>query len=177
MGDWFLSNTYADPARWPFPNNASIAAGQFKLVWADAEPAETTAVDWHANFRLVGPSGVVVLSRLQQGQPAVVDFLEYTELAADQSFGYPAPRLEDAGPVVLPEPTPGAANLLEPPAPPEFLALEIDSAGAVTLRWTTVPGWTYRVEASHDVPFGAWDALGEIVATGAEASFTDTSAV
>ncbi len=176
MGDWFLSNTYADPARWPFPNNASIAAGQFKLVWADAEPAETTAVDWHANFRLVAPSGVVVLSRLQQGQPAVVDFLEYTGLAADQSFGYPAPRLEDTAAVVLPEPTPGVSNLLEPPAPPELLALEVDIAGAVTLRWTTVPGWTYRVEASRDAGIGAWNVLGAIAATGIEASFTDTSA-
>ncbi|HRZ35840.1 MAG TPA: hypothetical protein P5534_05690, partial [Candidatus Paceibacterota bacterium] len=105
-----------------------------------------------------------------------VDFLEYTGLAADQSFGYPAPRLEDTAAVVLPDPTPGAANLLEPPAPPELIALEVDIAGAVTLRWTTVPGWTYRVEASRDVGIGAWNVLGAIVATGAEASFTDTSA-
>ena len=77
---------------------------------------------------------------------------------------------------MLPAPTPRAANLLEPPAPPELIALEVDDAGAVTLRWTTVPGWTYRIEASHEAGIGAWDVLGAIVATGAEASFTDTSA-
>jgi hypothetical protein len=174
LDGWYLSDSYAALAKWPFPPGASLAAGQFKLVWADAEQGETTAAEWHTNFRLAVPAGVVVLSRLQNGQPAVVDFLEYSGLGADQSFGYPAPRLEDSMAAKLGSPTPGAANQTAPPQTPRVTGIQLGQAGEVTLRWTAVAGRGYRVEAAAALASDPWRNAGQVTATGPEAAFTDT---
>ncbi len=174
LDGWYLSSSYSNLARWPFPTGAALAGGQFRLIWADAEPAENTTAAWHTNFRLAATSGVVVLSRLQNGEPAVVDFLEYAGLPADNSFGFPAPRLVDSTPSVLANPTPGAANGLPPAPAPVITALQIGVDHEVTLRWTATAGRTYRVEAKAALDDTTWTVLGTVTATGAEALFTDT---
>lgn len=168
LDNWFLSDSYTALTRWPFPSGAALAAGQFKLVWADAEPAEATTTDWHTNFRLAPPAGVVVLSRLQSGQPAVVDYLEYSGLGADISYGYPISPRGDSTPMILVAPTPGAPNGL----PPVITALQLGSQLEVTLRWTAVPGRSYRVEATSSLGEAPWQTVGQLTNTAAEVTFT-----
>lgn len=175
LDGWFLSDSYSSLVRWPFPAGARVGAGEFKLVWADAEPGESTALDWHTNFRLSAPAGVVVLSRMQSGQAVVVDFLEYSGLTADHSFGYAAPRLEDSPPKLLVSPTPGAANTPPPSTPPVISGIVLGPNQEVTLRWSAIPGRTYRVEATTELGALAWDNLGQITASTTEAELTDSN--
>jgi hypothetical protein len=174
MDGWYLSDSYTDLTRWPFPKGATIGPVEFKLVWADAEPAESTATDWHSNFRLTTTSGVVALSRLQNGRPAVVDYIDYSGLAADASFGHPTPRLEDSIPGPLASPTPGAPNQSSQPITPRILGIQLAQSGQISIRCTTIPGRTYRLEASSQLGSTSWRNAGQLTATGSESILTDT---
>ncbi|MBM3881392.1 MAG: hypothetical protein FJ387_16980, partial [Verrucomicrobia bacterium] len=171
---WFLSDSYGNLTRWPFPEGASLAAGQYRVVWTDGEPAESTASEWHTNFRLAPASGVVVLARLQNGQPAVVDYLEYFDLGDDEAFGYPSSRWLNAAPALLPAPTPGAANNGAPAAPPHIATLTLELNGGITLRWSAITGRRYRLEATSSLGELSWQPVGEVTAAGVEAALTDT---
>lgn len=106
---WYLSDNYTNPTRWAFPPGAVIAPGQFLLIWLDGEPAESTPSAWHTSFRIPESNGSVALVFPFQGQPAVLDYLNYGEGAADRSVGYHPDG--QAGPRrSLFFPTPGGAN-------------------------------------------------------------------
>ncbi|MHB9005888.1 MAG: lamin tail domain-containing protein [Limisphaerales bacterium] len=174
LSGWYLSDSYATLTRWAFPAGAGLEAGQFKLVWADAEPAESTALDWHTGFRLTTPAGVVVLSRMQNGQAAVVDFLEYSGLSADQSFGYASPYTVEltAGP--LPAPTPGASNdSVTPPPVPEVFGVVLGGQGQATVSWSSVAGRHYRLLVKNDLNDSGWQTIGDLVATDSRSALTD----
>jgi len=109
LDGFFLSDNFTNLTRWTFPANASIAPGEFKVIFADAEPGESTASSLHTDFRLGNTGGVVVLSQLRSGVPAVLDYVPYGEVVADRSFG----SLPDGQPIERRDffyPTPGAAN-------------------------------------------------------------------
>ena len=82
----YLSNDYTDLNRWSFPSGTTLAAGQYLVVWADNQPAQSSATEWHANFRLAPASGSVALVR-QTDVSAVLDYIDYRELPAGRSFG------------------------------------------------------------------------------------------
>lgn len=166
----YLGNSFTTPARWAFPAGATLAPGEFRLVWADGESGESTAQEWHAGFRLVAPAGVVVLARMQNGQAVVLDYLEYAGLSADRSFGFLDPWRPTAFPSLLPALTPGAAN--RPPAP-ALLALDRAEDGQCWLTWSAVAGLRYRLEAKSDLNEPSWQGVGELQATGATAAFLD----
>ncbi|MCX8109571.1 MAG: lamin tail domain-containing protein [Verrucomicrobiae bacterium] len=172
---WFLSDSFTTLGRWAFPAGSTLAPGTFKVVWADGEPGESTSAHWHTNFRLGGSSGVVVLSRTQGGQPAVVDFLEYSGVPADKSIGYLSSPSVGGRAEVLPMPTPGAANVYQ--APPRFSSILVEGSGAVRIAWTAVIGKVYQVESKSDLGAGSWTVLGRVTATGAEAAFLDQTPV
>ncbi len=109
----YLTDDYAQPTKWAFPAGASIAPGQFVVVWLDNEPGESTPAQWHANFRLPAGTGSVGLAGLQNGQPVVFDYISYEALPAARAYGaYPD------GQAVLRQlfftATPGAANNASP---------------------------------------------------------------
>ena len=83
----YLANNYTNLAQWAFPAGTVINPGEFKVVFADAQPEESTAAELHANFRLAGDSGVLALSRTYLGQPQLVDYLNYANVTAGRSFG------------------------------------------------------------------------------------------
>jgi hypothetical protein len=83
----FLANNYENLTQWGFPSNAVLASGEFKVVFADAQPEQSTDTEWHTNFRLSGGVGRVALSRLAGAVPQIVDYINYTNLAPGHSFG------------------------------------------------------------------------------------------
>jgi hypothetical protein len=82
-----LANNYSNLTQWAFPPGSSIAAGEFRIVFADGETTQSTSTEWHCNFRLVPGSGSVVLSRQLVPKVQVIDYLNYTQLPADSSYG------------------------------------------------------------------------------------------
>lgn len=82
----FLSDDYANLTRWAFPPNATIGPKQFKIIFCDGEPAQTTAPEWHTNFRLTNSSGRIALARIWSGATQALDYLNFFA-NADHSYG------------------------------------------------------------------------------------------
>jgi hypothetical protein len=96
LGNLYLSKGYDDLTIqrfndstnvWRFPPGASLAGGEFKIIWADGAPGETTADEWHTRFRLNTLTGAVALLRLVDSAPQIIDYINYRGVAADQSLG------------------------------------------------------------------------------------------
>ena len=83
----YLSDSYTNLGRWAFPAGAVIQPGEFKVIFADGVTAESTLAELHTSFSLPAGSGAVALSRLQNGRPAVLDYLTYTQLLPNRSYG------------------------------------------------------------------------------------------
>ncbi len=87
LDGFYLANTYTNLIQWVFPADAVIAPGEFKVVFADAQPGQTTGGEYHANFRLTGGAGNVVLSRIISTGPQIIDYLNYTNLPSGYAYG------------------------------------------------------------------------------------------
>lgn len=90
LGGLYLSDNYTNLNQWAFPQGTLIPPGGFLVVWVDGEPESSTATSLHTRFALSLTNGAIVLSRMVQGQPQVVDYINFPRLEADRSFGsYP----------------------------------------------------------------------------------------
>ena len=84
----YLADNYTNLLQWAFPTNASINAGQFKVIFADALTNLATTNELHAGFILPGSTGSLALTRLAtNGQPQVLDYLNYQDIGANDSYG------------------------------------------------------------------------------------------
>jgi hypothetical protein len=73
--------------QWAFPTNASINPGQFKVIFADGHTNLSTTNELHTSFALSSGSGSLVLSRLYNSQPQVLDYLNYNNVGTNHSYG------------------------------------------------------------------------------------------
>ncbi len=73
----YLAGSFTDLTQWAFPSNASVAAHEFKVIFCDGQTDRSTLSELHSNFRLDGTNGMIALSRLQSGQPAILDYVNY----------------------------------------------------------------------------------------------------
>ena len=109
LDGYYLSDDFNLPNKWAFPAGSSINAGEFKLVWADNEPGETTAAHWHASITLSAPTGSVALARSLGGEVQLVDYLNYAGQTFARSYG----DFPDGQPFqdqLFFQPTPGGTN-------------------------------------------------------------------
>jgi len=110
LSGYYLADNYnLNLTQWQFPVGASIAPGEFKLIWADGQPGQTAGANLHTSFRLNSTTGAVALVRLVDNAPQITDYLTYGPLGADQSYG----DFPDGQPftrLVLREPTPRGTN-------------------------------------------------------------------
>jgi hypothetical protein len=84
----YLANNYTNLLQWPFPTNASINAGQFKIIFADGLTNLATTNELHAGFTLSSRTGSLALTRLTtNGQPQVLDYVDYENLNLNDSYG------------------------------------------------------------------------------------------
>ena len=83
------------------------------MIFADGAVGESSLAELHTSFSLPAGTGSVALSRLYQGAPQVLDYVNYRNLLADWSYG----SLPDGQPFtrrIFTTPTPGAANVAPP---------------------------------------------------------------
>jgi hypothetical protein len=109
LHDFYLANNYTDLTTWAFPMGAAINPGQFKIIFADGQTNRSTLDELHASFNLASGSGAIALSRIYHGRPQVLDFLDYTNLAANHSFGS-FPNGQNLSRWEFASPTPGDEN-------------------------------------------------------------------
>jgi hypothetical protein len=83
----YLGTNYNNPMQWPFPPGLSIAPGQFLVAWLDAQPGQSSGATQHANFRLNANSSSIALAHQVDGQPQIIDYLNFQPLPANQSYG------------------------------------------------------------------------------------------
>ena len=83
----YLGNTYINPTNWVFPAGSVVNPGQFKIIFADGQTNLSTLAELHASFTLSNSSGSVILSRIYNGQPQLLDYVDYTGLTPNRSFG------------------------------------------------------------------------------------------
>jgi hypothetical protein len=138
LSDFFLSDDFSRLGKWRFPAGAVINPGEFKIIFADGEPAQTTPGEWHANFRLSASSTSLALSRLLNGAPQLIDYLNFENLPPTRSYGaVPDGQLFDRAQFEFV--TPGAAN--NPASRP--IAVYIN-------EWMAANGGSVRDPADND---------------------------
>ncbi|SPE51721.1 hypothetical protein SBV1_1420001 [Verrucomicrobia bacterium] len=105
----YLADNYTNLGQWPFPANATIQAGQFLVLFADGQTNLSTTNELHASFVLAAASGSLALGRLANGQWQVLDYLNYTGLVPDYSYGS-FPDGQSFMRQMFTHPTPGGTN-------------------------------------------------------------------
>ncbi|HLH55924.1 MAG TPA: lamin tail domain-containing protein [Verrucomicrobiae bacterium] len=122
----YLSTNYSNLTNWAFPSGATIGPGAFKVIFADAQTSLSTPSELHTSFTLSSGSGSLALSRIYNNQAQVLDYVDYTNIGPDHSYGsIPDGQSFDRQELALA--TPGATN--NPVLPSSFVAYT--SVGAV----------------------------------------------
>ena len=128
----YLSDNYTNLTQWAFPAGAAMQPGEFKVVFADGAVGESTPGEPHTSFALRPGSGSVVLSRWFEGGPGVLDYLNYSDVPADRSYGaFPDGQLFTRQ--VFYRPSPRTNNDVRP-APLVVAINEWMAANTATLR-------------------------------------------
>jgi hypothetical protein len=105
----YLADNYTNFGQWPFLTDAVISPGQFMVIFADGQTNLSTTKQLHTSFVLPDVSGSLAVSRLASGQYQVLDYLNYTNILPDYSYGS-YPDGQSFVRQVFAHPTPGATN-------------------------------------------------------------------
>jgi hypothetical protein len=163
----YLSSTYTNLTNWAFPAGAAINPGQFLVVFADGQTNLSTLSQLHTSFALNSSAGSVALSRVFNSQPQVLDYVDYSNLPPDWSYGS-LPNGQSFVRVAFYSPTPGASNNVSGTPPASFIAYStggsvyaqnFDSlpdpgpASVNTANPVTINGVTYSLANPFDFAF------------------------
>ena len=105
----YLSDKEDNPTKWEFPENTSIPANGYLIVWLDEDHNDENATEGlHANFKLSRSGELVLLVDTDANGNQVLDSITFGEQETDAAFG----RLPDGtGDFQTVQATPGAQNL------------------------------------------------------------------
>ncbi|MEO6033689.1 MAG: lamin tail domain-containing protein [Verrucomicrobiota bacterium] len=112
---FFLTDNLTSLTQWAFPAASAISTGEFRVVWADGDSAQTAGTNYHTSFRLTQSSGSLALVRTNSGRTEVLDYVHFPTLTADRSFGS-VPDGQSLNQEIFYFTTPGGPN--NPSAPP-----------------------------------------------------------
>jgi hypothetical protein len=87
LGGLHLSNAYTNLSAWAFPANAFLRPGEFKIIFADGLTGLSTTGELHTSFSLHPSAGTLLLSWERQDKMEVLDYVTYTNLSPNRSFG------------------------------------------------------------------------------------------
>jgi hypothetical protein len=116
----YLTDDYSNLTNWAFPDGATVSPGQFMVVFADSQTNLSSSNELHTSFALSGGAGSVALSRVFNGQPQVLDYVNYTDLPPDWSYGS-LPDGQSFVRAAFYSPTPGTSNSASGPPPISFI--------------------------------------------------------
>jgi hypothetical protein len=116
----YLADNYTNFGQWPFLTNAVIQPGQFMVIFADGQTNLSTTNQLHTSFVLPASSGSLALSRFANSQWQVLDYLNYTNLPANYSYGS-FPDGQSFVRQIFAQPTPGGANAGSSAPPTSFV--------------------------------------------------------
>ncbi len=83
----YLTGAYTNLTAWSFPTGAVINPGQFKVIFADGQTNLSTINEPHTSFALPSGAGSVALSWIANAQTQVLDYVDYTNLTPNRSYG------------------------------------------------------------------------------------------
>ena len=109
LAGYYLTDTYTNLTKWAMPSTASVAGSNLLVVWCDAQANQSIVSAPHTSFRLTDGFGQLALTRITNGGPQIVDYLTYTNLPSNWSYG----DFPDGQPFyrqAMFTATPGAAN-------------------------------------------------------------------
>jgi hypothetical protein len=124
----YLANNYTNLLQWAFPGSAVIKAGQFEVIFADGQTNLSTTNELHTAFVLPVGDGSVALTRVVSNAPQVLDYVNYSGLPADDSYGS-FPNGQSFVREIFYQPTPGAPNNASGVPPPSYILY--DSPGQI----------------------------------------------
>ncbi|HUR21230.1 MAG TPA: lamin tail domain-containing protein, partial [Vicinamibacterales bacterium] len=87
LGTYFLTDSYTNLTRWPFPAGTLLGPGAFWIVWLDNEPGEQVNGELHANFRPALTNGTLALATLYNGSNTVMDYFNWSYSSPNRSVG------------------------------------------------------------------------------------------
>lgn len=114
LNGWYLTDQFTNLSRWAFPPDTVLAPKEFKLVWLDGEPLETTSIQLHTSFRIPQTNGSLALVVPVNGELKVFDYLNYGAPFAGYSAGF-YPDGHAGLRRLFARPTPGASNAISAP--------------------------------------------------------------
>ena len=85
LSGMYLSDDRAEPLKWQFPADTTIAAGGYLLIWADNDDGDSPGL--HTNFKLSAGGESVVLSDIDARDNAVIDAVDFPAQTTDVSYG------------------------------------------------------------------------------------------
>ncbi|HEY3853200.1 MAG TPA: lamin tail domain-containing protein, partial [Verrucomicrobiae bacterium] len=165
----WLSTDYNNLAAWAFPAGVSVDPGQFLIIFADGQTNLSTAQELHTSFALESTSGSLALSRLFEGQPQALDYVNYNNIQPDWSYGS-NPDGQSFVRQAYYSPTPGAANANTGALLSSFIAYNtpgslytqnfdaLPDPGATSVNSdnpVTIDGVTYSLANPYDFAFPA----------------------
>ena len=160
----YLAAQYDNLLQWAFPASASVGPGEFKVIFGDGLTNLSGAGELHTSFALTNATGSLALTRLDNGELQVLDYLDYQNVRPDDSYG----SFPDGQSFLRQEfyrGTPGAPNdnagqpppsLVTYPSPDWVYAQNFDSLpnpGAASVNTgnpVTINGVTYSLSNPYD---------------------------
>lgn len=82
-----LSHSCTNLEAWAFPAGGTINPGEFKIVFADGRSGLSTPGEPHTSFQLPAKAGSVALSWTNDSCNKVLDYVDYSDVPSDWSFG------------------------------------------------------------------------------------------
>lgn len=83
LGGFYLTDTYLNLTKWPFPAAVTLTNRQCLVVWLDGESGESINSELHTSFRLAAHAGTVALVWSNAGSVRALDYLNYSIPSAD----------------------------------------------------------------------------------------------
>jgi hypothetical protein len=87
LNGFYLAKAYTNLTTWAFPTGVVVNPGQFKVVFVDSQTGLSTTNEPHTSFTMTSGGGSLALSRLYNSVPQVLDFVDYTNLTPNHSYG------------------------------------------------------------------------------------------
>jgi hypothetical protein len=132
----YLANTYTNLTAWAFPTGAVINPGEFKVIFADSQINLSTTNELHTSFTLPSTSGSLALSRFYNGQPQVLDYVDYANLLPNWSYGS-FPDGQSFVRQMFYQPTPGGTN--NGTSPPSSFIPYLTAGDVYTQNFDSLP--------------------------------------